>query len=69
MKTAKSLKWLAWLLGCYAVYYYYSPGTKYDRFLSAKYKPQKGLAVGWVDFTSGQDLSALKFSQADLDTY
>ena len=69
MQAVKKIKRLAWLLGCYAVYFYYSPGSRYDVFLSKKFTPAKGLAIGWVDFTSGQDLGLLKFSQADLDTY
>jgi GNAT superfamily N-acetyltransferase len=69
LSTLKKLKRLAWILGCYAIYFYYSPGVEYHRFLSQKIAPAKGLAVGWIDFTSGQDLSRLKFSQADLDTY
>lgn len=68
-KIVKKLKWLAWLLGCYAVYFYYSPGVRYDKYLSDITAPIKGLAVGWLDLTSGKDLSLLKFSQADLDTY
>lgn len=68
-RIVKKLKWLAWLLGCYAVYFYYSPGVKYDKYLSEITAPAKGLAIGWLDLTSGKDLSLLKFSQADLDTY
>lgn len=69
IRIVKRIKLVAWLLGCYAVYFYCSPETKYDKFLSSKYSYSKGLAIGWADFNSGLDLSSLKFSQADLDTY
>lgn len=69
LKILKKIKTVAWFLGCYAVYFYYSPGTEYDKYLSSVKKPEKGLAIGYVDFTGGEDPGALKFSQADLDTY
>lgn len=69
LQIVNKLQWLAWRLGCYAVYFYYSPGTKYGEYLSKKAQSEKGLAIGWVDLGSGKDLSKLKFSQADLDTF
>ena len=65
----KKLKHLARLLGCYALTFYYSPDTEYDKFLSGKFTSEKGLPIGWVDLGSGLNLETLKFSQADLDTY
>jgi hypothetical protein len=63
------LKTLARLLGNYAVIFYYSPGVKYDGYLKKRYNAIKGLAVCWIDFESGLDLSRFKVAQADLDTY
>jgi GNAT superfamily N-acetyltransferase len=70
-KIIKKLKGIAWLLGCYAVVFRYSPLVNYDRFLAKKFDENcsKGSPVGWVDFESGLPLDSLKFSQADLDTY
>jgi GNAT superfamily N-acetyltransferase len=65
----KKLKSLARLLGNYAVIFYCSPGVNYDNYLKKKYTASEGLPIGWVDFGSGLDLSKLKFTQADLDTY
>lgn len=65
----KKLKKLARKLGCYAVIFYYSPGTQYDKFLSELISPEKGLAIGYVNLVEGQDPGLLKFSQADLDTF
>lgn len=65
----QKLKKLARSLGCYRLIFYYSPGVRYDKYLSAKYSPQKGSPIGGVDLGSGLDLSSLKFSLADLDTY
>jgi len=62
LKLAKSL-------GCYRLIFYYSPGVKYDKYLSAKYASQKGSPIGGVDLGSGVDPGSLKYSLADLDTY
>lgn len=68
-KIVKKLRRLAWLLGCYRLIFSYSPGVKYDKYLSAKYTPRKGSPIGGVDLGSGLDLSSLKFSLADIDTF
>lgn len=68
-EIVKKLRRLAWLLGCYQLIFYYSPGVKYDKYLSAKYSFQQGSPIGGVDLGSGLDLSSLKFSLADLDTF
>ncbi len=65
----KKLKKLARRLGCYAVIFYYSPGTQFDKYLSEITDAEKGLAIGYVNLTEGQDPGLLKFSQADLDTF
>lgn len=65
----KKLKRLAWVLGCPKIYFYYSPGVKYDSFLSHKYRALQGLPIGWVDLGSGLDLASLKFAQADHDIF
>jgi GNAT superfamily N-acetyltransferase len=65
----KQLKRLAWLLGNYAVIFYFSPGAMFEKYLQSHTETEKGIAAGWVDFDSGLDLSRLKFAQIDLDTF
>ncbi len=65
----KKLRKLAFKLGAVNVVFQQSPGTEYDRYLSSRYKGEEGLQNCYLDLSSGLDLSKLRFSMADLDTF
>ena len=68
-RIVSKLKKLSFRLGSLNVVFQLSPGIEYDRFLSQKYKAEESLPVCYLDLGSGLDLSKLRFSMADFDTF
>lgn len=65
----KTLKRIAVYLGCTKVIFMTSPETRLDVLLQTRFTPKKGLPIGYLDLSSGIDISDLKFCYADFDTF
>lgn len=64
-----ALKKVAFYLGCSKIVFMASPDTALDIFLRTNLSPKEGLPIGYLDLSSGIDLSLLKFCYADFDTF
>jgi len=65
----RRLKLLCFFSGIMRISFYVSPETKLDRELSKLSKPKPGLPVGYLNLSNCIDLSKLKFTYFDMDTY
>lgn len=68
-KMLRKLRILSFFTGINRIMFYVSPGTRMDDFLKAIKKPSTGLAIGYRNFDSSVDLSSMKFSYFDFDTF
>lgn len=68
-RVIRRLKVLCFFAGINRIVFYVSPETKLDRDLSKITRPQKGLPIGFLNFTGNVDMSKLKFYYLDMDTY
>lgn len=69
MQVIKVLKKAAFKIGAPVITFQLSPGTEQDKFLAGKYKAGESLPVCYLNLGSSLDLSKLKFTQADFDTF
>lgn len=65
----RKLKWLSFLTFNLHVVFYVSPGTVLDEKLSSLKKSSKGLPIGFLNLSDQIDLSTLKFTYFDFDTF
>ena len=63
------LKKIALALGAPALTLQFSPGLEYDTFLGKKYRAEESLPICYLNLTGEIDLSRLRFSLADFDTF
>jgi hypothetical protein len=68
-RVLDKLKRLAFAVGAHCITFQFSPGVWMDNYLSIRYEPREGMPVCYLDFGSGLDLSNLKFTLADFDTF
>lgn len=63
------LKMIAFKTGVPVITFQVSPGTALDSFLAKKYKPEESLPVCYFSLAGDLDLSKLKFTLSDFDTF
>ncbi|WP_299107787.1 GNAT family N-acetyltransferase [uncultured Tenacibaculum sp.] len=63
------LRVLATILGVVRVSFHLTNNSSLNDMLKSKYKNKKGLAVGYVNFSSELPLNELCFTYADFDTF
>jgi hypothetical protein len=65
----RRLKLLAFLTFNFQIIFYMSPGTQLDEKLSVITKSSQSLPVGYLNLDDEHDLSSLKFTYLDFDTF
>jgi hypothetical protein len=63
------LKLIAFKTGVPVITFQVSSGTEHDGFLAKKHKAEESLPACYLNLKSSLDLSKLKFTQADFDTF
>ena len=65
----KKIKLLGIILGINIIRFYCSPSCRIDNDMNKLKKPSKGLAIGFRSFNQKFDLSRVKYTSLDIDTF